>query len=236
MYSIVIPRALVAALTLVLAGLAAGCGSDDSGPIKIKGQIALGEDDAAVEADDSAHISLVQQDADDAQNERIVAERTLHGLGHMPVAFALVVGRGLLDPTGRYALSAQILSPEGEVIWQTGSPQTLDVFDQKTPARLALLPLRTSPDGPFADFACQDGFEFQLAHDHHGATVRLGRRQISLHRGKSLTPDSRRYVDAHNDEIVMAHGTASIYFDGVSHHGCKPAAQTQPGAASGAAS
>ncbi|WP_158583327.1 YbaY family lipoprotein [Salinisphaera sp. Q1T1-3] len=214
-------RATLACLTLAVLALSA-CGADEPKQIKLQGQLAPAGQDVTLPDDASARVSLIETNDDADGGDQIVAERTLHGLGQPPVGFTIVVGRALLDRTGDYALSAQILNGDGDVIWQSRSPRDVAVFDQKNTTKLELQPYRMSPDGPFQAFRCSDGFNFQLANNERGALVRLGKRQINLRAAKSLSAGSVRYVDTHKDEIVMGNGVTSIYFDGVSHHDCEP--------------
>mgnify|MGYP001246647019 CR=1 FL=1 len=207
--------------TLALGLSLAGCGSDTPEQIKLTGQLEARAEAGRIDAQTSARISLVEHSVS-TDHDQIVAERTLHGIQRLPTDFTLRVGSALLDTANEYGLSAQLLNDDSEIIWQTNVPTAVDVFSPDKTIKLTLMPYRVAPEGPFVTYRCSDGFRFQLSHDAKGAVVRLGKRQISLHVAKSLTAGATRYVDAHNDEIVSENGVTSIYFDGISHHGCSP--------------
>ena len=215
--------AIATVLSAAVLGLGlSGCGDASSGPVTLTGQLEAqeGAGSPALDADTSARISLVEH-GDSPEQDQIVAERTIHGVQHLPTGFSLRIGRALLDNTHQYGLSAQLLDDDSDITWQTHAPERVDVFAADSSTTLHLTRYQVAPEGPFATYGCSDGFRFDLSHDARGAIVHLGKRQISLHTAKSLTPGATRYVDAHNDEIVTENGVTSIYFDGVSHHACE---------------
>lgn len=216
-----VPAIAIAAALSTAIGVS-GCGDSASGPVKLTGQLEADDAGQSPDLDDatSARVSLVEH-GDLPEQDQIVAERTIHGVERLPTGYSLSVNRALLDDTHHYGLSAQLLDDDSDVIWQTEAPERVDVFTDNPSTVLHLTRYRVTPEGPFATYACSDGFRFELARDARGAIVHLGKRQISLHAAKGLTPEATRYVDAHNDEIVTEHGVTSIYFDGVSHHDCE---------------
>lgn len=206
-------------LVLVLATVAlAGCGSNKPEDVHIRGQITLaGEGELPNGA--SARISLIEHKNGDSEN-RIVAERTLHDLGKLPVHFNMAVGSELLGDGGDYGLSAQIMDQSGNVRWQTPVPQTLDPHKQSGPTLLMLQANENGMAAAFRHYRCNDDFRFDMAANKKQAVLHLGTRQISLATEKAGSGQGRIYADDHGDQLSVGHDKTTLAVDGESHMNC----------------
>ncbi|MES1954681.1 YbaY family lipoprotein [Salinisphaera hydrothermalis] len=212
-------RALVFVSIWATVAVLAGCGSDQPQDVQIQGQLALAgaghlPDDA------SARVSLVEHDAGGDKN-RIVAERTLHDLGKLPVSFNLKVGSELLGTGGQYGLSAQIMDKGGDVRWQTPVPQAIDPRQQSQPALLMLQANDTGMAGDFQHYRCADDFRFDMANNDKRAVLHMGQRQVSLEAKKSGSAQTAVYADDHGDQLTLGHDKITLNVDGASHMDCQ---------------
>lgn len=204
---------LIAIVTMI-----AGCGSEQPTDVHVRGQITLAGGGQLPE-DATARVSLIERAADSSDN-RIVAERTLHDLGKLPVHFNLAIGRELLGSGGQYGLSAQVLNNSGNVAWQTPVPQAIEPADQKQPAVLMLQTNDFHAAGDFQKFRCADDFQFDMTRSDGQAILRMGKRQISL--AAQSTGDASRavYVDDHGDQLAFGHDKITLTMDDATHMDC----------------
>lgn len=211
---------VVAALSLIL--VMAACSSGQKKDIDLKGQLTAANN-GALPDDASARISLVQQQSRDGER-RIVAERTLHDLGKLPIQFNLTIGQGLLSKDGRYGLSAEILDSKGDVSWQTPVPQAVQPFANNKTATLLMLQKKTNTnDSALIAYACADQFVFTASSDSKQATVHLGRRQLSLTAKQSKHQKPISYIDDHDNSLVMGKKEIALTVDGTTHANCQVA-------------
>lgn len=211
-------RALVLASLVATVSILAGCGSDQPQDVHIRGKLTLAGG-GKLPAGASARISLVEHDATGSDN-RIVAERTLHDLGKLPVNFNLAVGSELLGTGGQYGLSAQVLDKSGDVRWQTPVPQAVTPRTQQQPALLMLQANNAGMAGDFRHYRCDDNFRFDMAHDPKYAVLRMGKRQISLEASKDSGKKTAVYADDHDDQLIFGHDKITLKVDGASHMNC----------------
>lgn len=212
-------RALVVVSIWVTVVVLAGCGSNQPQDVQIRGQLALAGD-GHLPAGASARVSLVEHDAGGGKN-RIVAERTLHDLGKLPVNFNLKVGSELLGTGGQYGLSAQIMDKGGDVRWQTPVPQAIVPRQQSQPALLMLQANDTGMAGDFQQYRCADDFRFDMANNDKRAVLHMGQRQISLEAQKSGSAQTAVYADDHGDQLTFGHDKITLNVDGASHMDCQ---------------
>lgn len=209
---------------IAVAAILAGCGSDSPKQVHVRGQLALaGNGKLPNEA--SARISLVEQATGGGKN-RIVAERTLHDLGKLPVRFDLQIGSQLLGSGGQYGLSAQIMDSHGHVRWQTPVPQTVSPRQQNQPVLLMLQANETGMAGDFRHYRCGDDFHFDMASNQKQAVVHLGKRQISLVAKKNSSAQTGIYADDHGDQLTLGHNKITLTVDGATHMNCMPQGET----------
>lgn len=202
--------------------LLAGCGSDKPSPVRVSGQLALPTPDQTLPAGAVARVSFIEEE-NTGSRKRIVAERTIHNLKQLPIKFALSLDPAMLDRGAKYGMTAQISNAHNGIIYQSGAPRPVAVFDNPRGVQLAMHATAAAGDTRFATYVCHDAFRFDVARTTNGAVIHLGNRQISLHAASSVHPGSTRYIDAHQDELVIGEGVTSIYFDGISHHDCERA-------------
>lgn len=207
---------------LALSLLIAACGSGQKEDIDLQGQLTTANDGALSETA-SARISLVQQRSNDSER-RIVAERTLHDLGKRPIKFDLTIGRGLLQKDAQYGLSAEIHDSKGNVSWQTPVAQAVQPFADDRQAVLLMLQKKTDADheAPIT-YSCAEQFEFTATNDTEQATVHLGRsRQLSLKAEPSGHQDTARYVDEHDNALLIGKkDNNKLSVDGTTHDNCQ---------------
>ncbi len=203
---------------VVAVAILAGCGSDQPKDVHIRGRLALAGD-GQLPDDASARISLVEHNAGGGEN-RIVAERTLHDLGKLPVNFNLSVGSDLLGTGGQYGLSAQVMDKGGDVRWETPVPQAVMPREQKQPALLMLQANNTGLAGDFRHYQCDDDFRFDMANNRKQAVLHMGKRQISLEAQKGGSAQTAVYADDHGDQLTFGHDKITLSVDGASHMNC----------------
>lgn len=204
---------------LVTAAILGGCGSDQPQDVQIRGQLALAGDGRLPDGA-SARVSLVEHNSGGDEN-RIVAERTLHDLGKLPVSFNLSVGSELLGSGGQYGLSAQIMDKAGDVRWQTPVPQAVTPRQQSQPALLMLQANDTGLAGDFRHYRCDDDFRFDMANNDKRAVLHMGQRQVSLEAQKSGSAQTAVYADDHGDQLTFGHDKITLKVDGASHMNCQ---------------
>lgn len=203
---------------LATAAILGGCGSDQPRDVHIRGQLALAGGGRLPDGA-SARVSLVEHNAGGAEN-RIVAERTLHDLGKLPVSFNLSVGSALLGNGSQYGLSAQIMDKAGDVRWQTPVPQAVSPRQQVQPALLMLQANDTGLAGDFQHYRCDDDFRFDMASNDKHAVLHMGQRQVSLETRKKGSAQTAVYADDHGDQLTFGHDKITLKVDGVSHMNC----------------
>lgn len=196
----------------------AGCGSDQPKDVHIRGRLALAGN-GQLPDHASARISLVEHNAGSGES-RIVAERTLHDLGKLPVNFNLSVGSGLLGTGGQYGLSAQVMDKGGDVRWETPVPQAVTPRQQKQPALLMLQANDPGMAGDFQHYQCDDDFRFDMANNQKQAVLHMGKRQISLEAKKGGSAQTAIYADDHGDQLTFGHDKITLSVDGASHMNC----------------
>ncbi|WP_423824020.1 YbaY family lipoprotein [Salinisphaera sp. SPP-AMP-43] len=203
---------------IAIFAMLAGCGSDQTTDVHVRGQLTLAGQ-GQLPKDATARISLIEHAADSSDN-RIVAERTLHDLGKLPVHFNLAIGRELLGSNGRYGLNAQVLNKGGNVAWETPVPQSIEPTDQAQPAMLVLQASDFHAVGDFQQFQCADEFQFDMTRSDGQAILRMGKRQISL--TAQPTGDASRsiYTDDHGDELAFGHDKITLTMDDTTHMDC----------------
>lgn len=212
---------VLAALSLSL--VIAACGSGQKEDIDLQGQLTTANDDALPD-DASARISLVQQQGNDSKRS-IVAERTLHDLGDLPIKFDLTIGRGLLHKDAQYGLRAEIRDAKGDVNWQTPVAQAVQPFAKDRQAALLMLQDKKSRATDNASalirYACDDQFQFTASDDGEHAKVRLGHRQLSLKAKQSQGQSAIRYVDDHGNSLLIDKDNSELTVDGTTHANCQ---------------
>ena len=209
-------------VALTLFALAAACSSGQQDNIDLEGQLATAND-GVLPDNASARISLVQHIGEDGER-RIVAEQTLHELDKQPVSFDLTIGRALLTEEGQYGLNAEIVDPDGEVIWQTPVPQSVQPFAKNPQPALLMLQKNTAPsDDEIVAYACADQFRFTASHDARQAIIHLGRRQLSLkaERGQSI------FGDEHGNRLEIGAQHIELTIDGTQHANCQIAPEPE---------
>ncbi|WP_158590777.1 YbaY family lipoprotein [Salinisphaera sp. LB1] len=202
----------------------AGCGSSQSQDVHIRGRLALAGD-GKLPNHASARISLIEHDVGGGEN-RIVAERTLHDLGKLPVSFNISVGSALLGSGGQYGLSAQIMDKGGDVRWQTPVPQAVTPREQQKPALLMLQANDSGAGGDFRHYRCDDDFRFDMAHTPKQAILHMGKRQITLEAKKGSGAQAAVYADDHGDQLTFGHDKITLNIDGASHMNCVAQGET----------
>ncbi|MGN8157356.1 YbaY family lipoprotein [Salinisphaera sp. SWV1] len=199
-------------------GILAGCGSSQPQDVHIRGRLALAGD-GKLPNHASARISLIEHDVGGGEN-RIVAERTLHDLGKLPVSFNISVGSALLGSGGQYGLSAQIMDKGGDVRWQTPVPQAVTPREQRKPALLMLQANDSAAGGDFRHYRCDDDFRFDMTNTPKQAVLHMGKRQITLDARKDSGAHTAVYADDHGDQLTFGHDKITLNIDGASHMNC----------------
>ncbi|MDA3920860.1 MAG: YbaY family lipoprotein [Salinisphaera sp.] len=219
---------LMVAIAIGLMVTLSACGSRQSDTVQVEGQLNTANS-GRMPKNASARISLVQHAGDKGH---IVVEQTLHGLGKPPVKFNLDVRRALLTPGGQYGLNAEILNADGNVIWQTPVPQSVQPLASTPPAPSSLMLQRVSDtqDVEFVNFVCADKFSFGAARQNKQALVHLGRRQLKLAAEASAGTRTATYTDDHKNSLTFKKDSVALTLDGVTHSDCHsvPAHAEQP--------
>lgn len=213
-------RVFVYVTAIAAMAVFAGCGSDQPQTVHISGRMTLAGSGKLPDKA-SARISLIEHDVGGGNN-RIVAERTLHDLGKLPVKFDFGVRSELLGTGGQYAISAQVMDKGGNVRWQTPLPQSVEPRAQQKPAQLTLQANETGMADNIRHYQCGDDFRFDMGRSDKQAVLHLGNRQISLAAQKSATAQTKIYADDHGDRLVFAQDKTTLKVDGTSHMNCEP--------------
>ncbi|HET7313983.1 YbaY family lipoprotein [Salinisphaera sp.] len=217
-------QALAIVSMIAAMAMLAGCGSDQPTPVHIRGQLALAGG-GRLPDNASARISLVGHDVASGDS-RIVAERTLHDVGNLPVDFNIAVGSELLGTGGQYGLSAQIMDKNGDVRWETPIAQSVTPREQKQPVLLMLQADRAGASEDFHHYRCGDDFRFDMSNNKAHAVLHLGKRQISLAAQKSGNTQTAIYTDDHGDQLIFGHDKITLKVDGTSHMNCRRVADS----------
>ena len=207
---------LVALLLLTLSG----CGPNEDNQVLIKGRLDSSTGYKSVSANATAHVSLIQRHGE-LDNRRIVAERSLHDIGDLPVKFKIAIGKDLINDRGGYALEAEILGPDGVVRWST--LKAVDVQPLKSPrsVTLALRSVGIMAHPVFVEYQCSDRFQFAARSQNRQAVLRIGNRRLMLSRSHASTGSLTSYADDHGNRLDVGSGTASLELDGHEHTECR---------------
>lgn len=205
--------------TALLLIVLAGCGSENSQTLTLSGALTYA-DETPIPAQSNARISMIEH-GEDGMNKRIVAERSLYNLGQKPIRFDLDVARNLVDPQGRYGLSAEIVAAGGDVRWATPHPVRVKPLERKKPVSLILEAIPQQPGLMLKRFRCQDGFHLSAAIMDHESIVRLGNRRLAL---QPSDWGDKRYEDDYGNKLWLTDAGLTFHVDGGTHDNCKPVA------------
>lgn len=216
-------------LIIVFLAAVSGCGPDQSQPVKVQGQLQLAGN-GQLPDHANARISFIEHNLDNGDN-RIVAERTLHKVGELPIHFSLSIDPKLLGGSGQYEIAAQVIDKHGRVKWETPAPHVVSLHEDHSPILLVLQPSHSIIGLPFHKYYCADGFTFGVSVDKNQAILRMGKRQIKLE-SQTNAPRNRTspkvYSDTQGNNLSFTHSAATLRIDGVTHINCQPFNDSEP--------
>jgi putative lipoprotein len=205
------------ALALLWLALAPACASP-SGPAQVTGSVTYRERIALPEGA-RLRVTLLDVSMLDMP-ARVIAEREIRPSGQVPIPFALDFAGDRIEPDRRYALHAELSSPDAKLRWATAT--AVPVLTQGAPSAVEIVVQRVaaagSPAGPRVFAYDCDGLAFRAEVAGERALVFLPGRTVALAHVPSAS--GAKYSDG-NVTFWSKGEEASLEVDGAVHAGCR---------------
>ena len=216
-------RRSCAMVFIAFSAILAGCGSEPDPNISVSGELVRNADQA-LPANASARISMFEH-RDGGGDKRIVAERSIHKVQGETIKFDLEIARNLIKPNEEYGLRAEVMAPEGDVLWQMNQPLRFKPLEHSEGVKLELVKARQEMDLAFRKYRCEDGFHLSAVTKTDRAIVRLGNRRLVL----PATQAGDSFIDEHDNRLKTETGERiSLRVDGSEHTLCEPVPDQTP--------
>ncbi|MES1930167.1 hypothetical protein SADO_12968 [Salinisphaera dokdonensis CL-ES53] len=210
-------------LFIAFSAVLAGCGSEPDPNINVSGEL-VRNTEQALPANASARISMFEH-RDGGGDKRIVAERSIHKVQGETIKFDLEIARNLIKPNEEYGLRAEVMAPEGDVLWQMDQPLRFKPLENSEGVKLELVKARQEMDLAFRKYRCEDGFHLSAVTNTDRAIVRLGNRRLVL----PATQGGDSFVDEHDNRLkTETDERISFRVDGSEHTLCEPVPDQTP--------